>query len=275
MTAETLSLEEAAKVAAGNWQSFQDFSWHEADKIKDADKWAIFNCRHRDSDLLEISNFEAMQELLKPYMGKDVMAWSASCWLVGWREGFRIRVFNKKGEITEAFKAWYEINGRLAEYPVLDEEDFNSKEFEATLENIDEIIGDVTRSYEDYELNITDKTPHEVWEWIWDNDDSQLQSVDARGGWPDDDVVERALWTIGAIINAGPQPDFSEDLFTDVNRIVFTQGGLIVVTTTYERWHEDIRIFLDNENLGSRCWELTADGHYELLDIEGGTYVDS
>ena len=35
-----MTLEEAAKEAAGNWQHFTCFCWHRTSELKDAENWA-------------------------------------------------------------------------------------------------------------------------------------------------------------------------------------------------------------------------------------------
>jgi hypothetical protein len=56
-------------------------------------------------------------------------------WAVGHVDGYSIRVF-RDGRITEAFEAYHALAQRLADYPVLDEEDYSRREYEATLENL-------------------------------------------------------------------------------------------------------------------------------------------
>ena len=51
-----LDLHEAAKKAAGNWQSFNCFVWFRDRDLKDADQWAIIYSHNRDSGLLDQSN---------------------------------------------------------------------------------------------------------------------------------------------------------------------------------------------------------------------------
>ncbi len=272
-TALPQTLEAAAAEAAGNWQHFDSFSWHESDLVKDADKWGIFNTRTRDSEILEISNHEAILAELKPFMGKDVMGWSANHWAVGWTEGFRVRVFNKKGEITPAFRRFYALQERLAEYPVLDEDEFNRMEYEAGLENIDQIVSSVTNKYDEEDLVITADTPREVFSWLWNNDDTQCESVDGRGCWPDDEAVERALWAIRAITRpvAYPGPD---DLVCDINRLHFVQGGQIVVLTDFFHWAEDVRKYFDEEKFEPKCFEEQPSGQFLELNVDTGDYTD-
>ncbi len=52
-------------------------------------------------------------------------------------DGFSLRVF-KNGEITEAFKTYHHLMQCLDDYPILDEDDYSDREFEATVENIND-----------------------------------------------------------------------------------------------------------------------------------------
>jgi hypothetical protein len=42
----------------------------------------------------------------------------------------------RRGHITRAFRKYHELAQRLADYPVLDEDDYCRREYESTLENI-------------------------------------------------------------------------------------------------------------------------------------------
>ena len=127
MTVGTMSLEAAAQAAAGNWQRFPNFiSYRHLD-----DDWCLVFTHHRDSSLLDRSNAASITAALKPFMDGDVRPECHGHWMVGWLEGFAIRVY-REGEITEAFAAYHDLAQQLADYPILDEEDFSRREYEAT-----------------------------------------------------------------------------------------------------------------------------------------------
>ena len=44
-----MTLEDAAKEAAGNWQHFESFVWFRDSEIDDPDNWAIIYTHNRDS----------------------------------------------------------------------------------------------------------------------------------------------------------------------------------------------------------------------------------
>src|SRR6516162_9356210 len=135
-----MTLEDAAALTAGNWKRFECFCWDRERDVPDSDNWAIFYTHNRDSGLLDQSNAEQIANALEPFTDTDdpdVVMESHSHWAVGHVDGFSIRVY-RDGEITDAFKAYHELCERLADYPILNEEDYSRREYEATLENIAE-----------------------------------------------------------------------------------------------------------------------------------------
>lgn len=185
-----MTLEEAAKAAAGNWRQFDCFSWDRANE-PDADAWTIIYTHHRDSGLLDQSNAQAIEAALEPFLGRDVVAESHRHYFVGWIDGFSIRVFRHR-RITKAFQKYHELAVRMANYPVLDDTDYSSREYEATVENIADAAW---RLKSEYELP-------EVWEanvygWFCDNDDSAIENCDDRGGYPTEDQLRAAFDGLG------------------------------------------------------------------------------
>jgi hypothetical protein len=83
--------------------------------------------RHRDSDLLTESNFDAA---LKALGGESetVVVNRCSHWAVGWVESIMIHESDSK-----ALAIADELAAALSDYPVLDEDDFSNREFEAVL----------------------------------------------------------------------------------------------------------------------------------------------
>jgi hypothetical protein len=159
----TVDLEEAAKSASGNWMRFPSFVWWRAKDIEDPANFAIYYTSHRDSGLLDQSNAAVIAKALEPFMGgddPDVIGESHNHWAVGHIDGFAIRVF-REGQITDAFRTYHDIAERLADYPVLDEEDYSHREYEATLEN----IADAARSLR-HDYDLPDGWEGEVFSWF-------------------------------------------------------------------------------------------------------------
>jgi hypothetical protein len=195
MIATTLgTLEEAAKEAAGNWQEFDCFSWDKANDLEDSDQFCIVYTRHRDSELLEISNAEAIAERMEPFLDRepcDVMGEHHNHWACGWVDGYSIRVF-RDGQVTEAFRTWHDLQTRMADYPVLNEEDYSAKEYEATLANITDAAWRLKRQYD-----LPDGWGSDVYSWLQDHDSSEIENQDDRGGYPSEESIRRAFIALG------------------------------------------------------------------------------
>jgi len=91
MTLGEMTLEDAAREAAGNWKQFDCFVWDRERDLDDADQWAIFYSHPRDSGLLDLSNADAMAKELGPFTegdDPDVMFETHNHWAVGHVDGF-------------------------------------------------------------------------------------------------------------------------------------------------------------------------------------------
>ena len=124
---------ELAKEARGNWERFESFGWGAAPQ--DAEEWAIFYVENRDSDILTLSNAEAISKIMEPFCGSsedgdDCQRESHGHWACGWIEGYAIRCLTSDGQPTPAWMAWCEIQASLADYPILDEDGFYRMEQE-------------------------------------------------------------------------------------------------------------------------------------------------
>ena len=180
-----LTLEEVAKQAAGNHRKFQDFGWY--NRPIDDENWTIVYTKNRDSRLLEESNADAIKkELEAEDFGEDVVPECHNHFAVGWVEGYAIRVYDEKGNVTKAFEKYVALMDAMADYPVLDEEDYSRREHEATLKNIDEFRHLVkSRSPDDW--------PSQVFSWLWEHDQRELENRDDQGGYPSEESVLEAL----------------------------------------------------------------------------------
>jgi hypothetical protein len=186
-----LDLNDAAKKAAGNWHDFQCFIWFRDRELADADNWAIVYTSNRDSGLLDESNASVIAEAMKPFTegdDPDVVFESHSHWAVGHVDGFSIRVFNQDGQITDAFEKYHELAERMDDYPILDETDYSNREYEATVSNIEDAAW---RLKNDFQL--PKDWPAEVYGWLSDHECREIENVDDRGGYPEEDALRRAF----------------------------------------------------------------------------------
>lgn len=194
MIATLGTLEDAAKELAGNWRTFPDFAWHRKYDLESPEDWGLIYTHNRDSDLLDLSNSGVIAEALQPFTegdDPDVVFESHRHWAVGHIDGFSIRVF-RGGEITEAFRTYHELSLRLADYPVLDEEDYSTREYDATLENITDAAWRVGRAYD-----LPEDWESDVYSWLSDNDDEEIENRDDRGGYPSEEALLRAFDALG------------------------------------------------------------------------------
>ena len=189
-----LSVEEAAQQMAGNWRDFRNFAWSRRNAFVDAEQWGIAYTHHRDSGLRALSNAAAIEKELSRFLDDDdpdVLEEHHRHWAYGWVDGYAIRVY-RDGKITEAFKVYHELTERLAEYPVLDEQDYSRREYEATLANIKDLAW---RLKHDYEL--PDGWEAQVFDWLWQHRQHALENHDDQGGYPPEADLEAAFVMLG------------------------------------------------------------------------------
>jgi hypothetical protein len=136
--------------------------------------------RHRDSGVLDISNYETVYaDLLDRFGNENVFTDSASHWAVGWSDEILVTAWNDPdGEETlenvhPAFLAAMEWHGKLEDYPVADEEDYSRREYEDALETLE------------YGYSVPADKVSEVFSWLFDNfsvssgEDMRQEYVDA------------------------------------------------------------------------------------------------
>jgi hypothetical protein len=191
-----LTLEDAATQAAGNWKSWTCFVWDRERDLDDADNWAIFYTHNRDSGLLAQSNADAISKAMEPFTegdDPDVVMESHSHWAVGHVDGFSIRVY-RNGEITDTFKAYHDLTEQLAEYPILNEEDYSERELEATLENINDAAWRVKDEY-----TLPEGWESDVYSWLSDHRQSAIENRDDVGGYPEEVDLRAAFHALGYV----------------------------------------------------------------------------
>lgn len=147
--------------------------------------WAFTFARNRDSDILDVSNYETIKEDLEKRFPKDVEEVHASHFAFGWVDHLAVKMLDKKGKVTKAGIAALEWVDKLESYPVADEEDYSRRELEATLENIE------------FEGGLDADTAGDVYRWLSDNEPGTVESSDDKGGYPSKEKIEEALWAIG------------------------------------------------------------------------------
>lgn len=187
------TLEEFAEEFAGNWMKFESFVWHDEPE-ENSEDWGIYYTHNRDSGILDTSNYEVIRETLKKYTeweGDDkeptAIEEHHGHWAVGWIDGFSILVYDKDRNITPACEELYNILKKMEDYPLLDEDDYYTREYEATIEN----IIDCGSRY--IKVDAPDDWPYQVFSYFWDNDQSEVENRDDQGGYPSDEGMKNAL----------------------------------------------------------------------------------
>jgi hypothetical protein len=176
-----MTLEDAAREAAGNWRSWTCFVWDRLREIDDPDDWAIIYTHHRDSGLLDQSNAAAMADALRSFSeseNPDVVFESHAHWAIGHVDGFSMRVY-RDGDITNAFRTYHELMERLDGYPVLDEADYSNREYDAALENIEDAAWRFKSTYD-----LHDGWEAEVYGWLSAHRPGVVENKDDRGAYP-------------------------------------------------------------------------------------------
>lgn len=194
-TLGTLELEQAAKMAAGNWRSFNCFVWWRAKELDDAGNWAIIYNQHRDSGLLDQSNAAVIAKALEQFTqgdDPDVVFERHDHWAVGWIEGNSIKVFDNNAQITDAFRAYHELAEQMERYPVLDENEYAEREYEAALQNIDLAAWHMKRDFK-----LPEGYESDVFDWLSQNRENALENTDDQGGWPDEADLQAAFAALG------------------------------------------------------------------------------
>jgi hypothetical protein len=189
-----LDLESAAKKAAGNHRNFICFAWFREKDVESPDDWTIVYTHHRDSGLLDQSNADVIAEAMRSFSegdDPDVVFESHHHWAVGHVDGFSIRVF-EDGEITEAFRTYHELSERIADYPILDKQDYSEREYEATLENITNAAWRLERNHD-----LPGGWECEVYSWLSDHECGEVENVDDQGGYPSEEALRRAFKALG------------------------------------------------------------------------------
>ena len=181
-------LEDFCKEYEGNWKEFDSFGWRN-DYIEDPDRWGIRYTSNRDSSLIDKSNEAVIDKIMEPFVNRGVAFHeSHNHFACGHIDGYSFMVRTKKGKPTAVARALCEIALSLANYPLLDESDHSEREYEAAMEGIrDNFPSDI-----DIDL-IPENWEAEVFDWLWDNNQRELENSDDQGAYPSTKAVQEAI----------------------------------------------------------------------------------
>lgn len=222
----------AAGELAGNWKDFDSFGWYS--KPDDCERWAIVYTHNRDSGLLDQSNAaEIAAELAQFQSSGDIKEEDHNHWACGWIKGYALRVYDENETLTPVFQAYCGLMARLADYPILDEEDYSLREHEAALEYIEQAR---PRCLEGEPL--PEHWPAEVFSWLWDHEQRECENPDDTGAAPSDESIMRAiadLWPRCVVSSA--VYELCGDDFTYPESIHDTP--IVYVTASGEQWCQE------------------------------------
>ena len=77
-------------------------------------------------------------------------------------------------------------------YPILNESDYCSREYEATIENLPNAAWRLKREYE-----LPEGWEGAVYDWFVNNDCSAIESSDDQGGYPSEEQLRAAFEALG------------------------------------------------------------------------------
>ncbi len=149
----------------------------------------------RDSRLVDESNASAIKKTLEaiPEIKEDWDILSANHWACGWVEHLTFRVLDPDGSPSRVFREIKALFDAIESYPILDESDYSDREYQATVENIE----NNGRSF--IKENPPEGWASQVFSWFWDNDQSAVESTDDQGGYPSDKQLKEALGALGLL----------------------------------------------------------------------------
>jgi len=149
--------------------------------------------RCRDSGLLDQSNADAIVKALeeRPEFNDEWCVTGCNHWAVGWVDHLSFHAVDEHGNPTPVFRFIASLFDALADYPVLDDDDYCEREHEATLENIVE----AGRTF--VSDDAPEDWPSDCFGWFWDNDQTAVEASDDQGGYPSDDQIKKALGALG------------------------------------------------------------------------------
>jgi hypothetical protein len=151
---------------------------------EDPDNWicVMESAELYGATLIHKSNFEVLSDYLFEKFPKDTTWGDDGC--------IAVRAF-RNGKLTKACREGLEAAISVEEdYPILDEEDYSRRTYEAGLENI-EWMGSPEGKYpKDWSA--------QVFRWLWDNEQEALEQRDEEDAYyPPQDAVARAIVDLG------------------------------------------------------------------------------
>lgn len=166
-----------------------DFGWWGGEDMFVTWGWAGIDM-HRDSSILEISNFQVITKDLMEKFPDDFNIVGLGHWAVGHVDRLTVKVIKSasndidEDNITEAFREAIDWLVSLDDYPIADESHYADLEYEETLEYIKYDVPKFVLQSEGFESKIL--------EWFAENGVDVM--IDAQVYPSDEDLVRAAYW---------------------------------------------------------------------------------
>lgn len=156
--------------------------------------WGFVKGMHRDSDLLELSNFDVWVKEMEEF-DEEAEQWNivgSSHWAVGWTRTIAVQVLKEEGEVTEEnitdiFRLAVELKESEEHYAILDEDDFSMREYDAVLDSIRQEAPSFIKQEEGWE--------GEIYSWLTDKGNY----AEPPDYWYDETSIVEAAYDLGMI----------------------------------------------------------------------------
>jgi len=195
MSIDIEDLRDLAEDLVGNWRKWDSFAWF--DDREDREEYCIVYTHNRDSGLIDQSNHRCMVEELKPFLEEDnpdIEIQRHNHFLVGWVEGFVIKVYQDSGELTPAFAKCAEMLLAIEEHPILNEDDHSSLQCEVEWENFERQAKYVAGNFNE---DLTEDLMSAAYDWLKENHENEFEDTDDKGAWIGGDLMREAFLAIG------------------------------------------------------------------------------
>lgn len=162
--------------------------------MKDPEHWCVGPVIvHRDSDIMSNVNYIRLIEALDE--NKEIEGdWETHVfnhWAVGWVKHLSFRVLDENGEPSKAYRFISEWFDALEDYPCADDELLSQMEYDAAIEAIE------SEGRRWLKEGAPEGWPGEVWTWLSENEQGELENRDGNGAYPSEESVRNALRSLG------------------------------------------------------------------------------
>jgi hypothetical protein len=159
------------------------------------DTWANTFSHHRDSDILDESNWEVITNDLIHRFPEDTKIEGASHWAVGWVEHLSVRLLEKDGRPTEAAAAVKEWKDLLDNYPIASDEDYSRREWENAIETLEWCGPTPDDPPDEWAEILADELLSQGWHYESDSGGTYWNSPDRNAN--TDDAIEEVMRKLG------------------------------------------------------------------------------